>query len=67
MKTTLLEIGKKAIFPQFFKNSLNGINISLAWVFGIDKDVIKVNNNKDIKFLGQDLINIALKAGWCIG
>ena len=37
--------------------------MSLAWVFGIDKDVIKVNNDKNIKFLGQDLINIALEAG----
>ena len=67
MKMTFLEVGKKAIFPQFLKNPSNGIDVSLAWVFGIDEDVIKVNNDEDIKFLGQDLINIALKAGRCVG
>ena len=41
--------------------------MSLAWVFGVDKDVIEVNNDKDIEFLGQDLINVALKAGWGVG
>ena len=63
MKMTLLEVGKKAVFPQFLENSSNGINVSLAWVLGVDENVIKVNNNKDIKFLGQNLINIALEAG----
>ena len=67
MKTVFLEFGKKAIFPPFFKNLSNGIDVSLAWVFGLDKDVIEVNNGKGIKFLGQDLINIALEAGRYIG
>ena len=67
MKTTLLEIGKKAVFPQFLENPSNGIYVSLAWVLGVDEDVIKVNNDKDIEFLGQDLVNIALKAGRCVG
>ena len=40
--------------------------MSLALVFDIDKNVIKVNNNKDIKFLSQDLVNIALEAGQCV-
>ena len=62
-----LEVDKKAVFPQFFENPSNGINVSLAWVFGVDEDVIKVNNDKDIEFLGQDLVNIALEAGRCVG
>ena len=67
MKTTLLKVGKKAVFPQFLKNLSNGINVSLAWVFGIDKNIIKVKNGEDIKFFGQDLVNVALEAGWCVG
>ena len=67
MKITLLEIDKKAVFPQFLKNTSNGINVSLALVLGVDKNVIDINNNNDIEFLDQDLVNIALEAGWCIG
>ena len=63
MEMTFLEIGKKAVSPQFLENPLNVVNVSLAWVLGVDEDIIKVNNYKDIEFLGQDLINIALKAG----
>ena len=61
METTFLEVGKKAISPQFLKNPSNGIDVSLAWILNVDEDVIKVNNDKDIEFLGQDLVNIALE------
>ena len=67
METTLLEVGKKAVFPQFLENPSDGIDVSLAWVLGVDEDVIEINNDKDIEFLGQDLVNIALEAGRGIG
>ena len=67
METAFLKICKKAVFPQFFENSSNSIDVNLAWVFGVDKDVIKVKNGKNIKFLGQDLVNIALETGRCVG
>ena len=67
MKTTLFEVSKKAVFPQFFKNPSNNIDVSFAWAFGVDENVIEVKNDKDIKFLGKDLINIALKAGLYVG
>ena len=35
--------------------------MSLAWVFDVNKNVIKVNNNEKIEFLGQDLVNITLE------
>ena len=41
--------------------------MSLPWVFCVDENVIEINNDKDIKFFGQDLVNIALEAGQCIG
>ena len=66
METTFLEIGKKTVCPQFLGNLLNGVNVSLAWVLGIDEDDIEINNNKDIKFLDTDLVNIALEAGRCV-
>ena len=67
METIFLEVGKKAVFPQFLKNLSNDVDVSIVWVFGVNENVIKVNNDKDIKFLRQDLVNIALEAGWCIG
>ena len=66
METAFFEVGKKTVFPQFLKNRSNGIDMSLAWIFGIGENVIKVNNDKDIEFLGQDLVNIALEAGQCV-
>ena len=41
--------------------------MSLAWVLGVDKDVIKVKNDKDIEFLGQDFVNITLESARCVG
>ena len=66
MEMAFFEVGKKAVFPQFLKNPLNGINVNLAWVLSVDEDVIKVNNDENIEFLGQDLVNIALEANKCI-
>ena len=40
MKSALFEFGKKTIFPQFFKNPSKGIDVGLAWVIGIDEDII---------------------------
>ena len=33
----------------------------------MDEDVIKVNNDENIEFLGQDLVNVALEIGRGIG
>ena len=54
------------MFLQFFEKPSNGINVGLAWVFGIDKDIILINNDKNIKLFGQDLFNITLKTGWYV-
>ena len=66
MKFTFFKVGKKADFPQFFKNSSNGINVGLAEVFKIDKDIIGINGNKNIKYLSQDFNDITLESVCCI-
>ena len=40
MKLTFFKIGKKAIFPWFFENTLNNIDMGFIWVLNIDKDII---------------------------
>ena len=67
MKTVFLEVVKNVIFPQFFKYRLNDINVSLAWVVNVDEDLIKVNNDKNIEFFGQDLVNMAQEASRWVG
>ena len=50
------------MFPQFCKNPLNTRDVSFAWGFDINKYIIEINNDKNIKLLGQNLINIILEA-----
>ena len=35
----------------------------LTIIFGVNQDVIQVNNDKNIKVVDQNLIDIALKVG----
>ena len=49
MELTLLWIGKKAVFPKVLKDSSNGFDVALAWVFGIDQDVVQVHNDNYIE------------------
>ena len=56
LKMTLLEVGKKAVFPQFLENLLNRIDVSLVLVLVVEKDVIKVNNDKMSSFLTRILL-----------
>ena len=62
MKTTLFEVGKKTVFPQFVQYLADNIDVSLACILDVDQNVIKVNNHKNIKFFGQDLIDVTLEA-----
>lgn len=40
--------------------------MALCFIFNIDKDVIKIYNNKDIDLFYQNLINISLKYSYYI-
>ena len=40
MKSTFFQIYKNAMFLQFFRNQLNGIDMNLILIFGINEDVI---------------------------
>ena len=38
------------------------LQITLAQILDINKDIIQVKNDKNVKIFGQDLIDITLKA-----
>lgn len=40
--------------------------MAFFFVFNIDKDIVKVYNNKNIKLFCQNLIDISFKYGWYI-
>ena len=41
--------------------------MTVTLILSIDEDVIQIHNDKDIKLFSQDLVDIALEAGWSIG
>ena len=49
---------------EFFKDLIDSFYVTLADNFSINQDVIKVNNNKNIKFFCKNFVNVALEAGW---
>ncbi len=38
----------------------------LAWVLCVDQNLIQIHHNEGIKLFSKDLVDIALKTGWCI-
>ncbi len=67
MKSTLLQICIKAMFPQLLLYPLHCFHVRLFWILSIDQNVIQVHYNEDIKLFSEDLVNVALKTGGCVG
>ena len=67
MKLTLLQISKQVVFSQNIQIPLHVIHASLAWFLSVDKNVIQIHNDKNIKFFCQDLIDVFLEAYSDIG
>lgn len=40
--------------------------MGISLIISIDKDIVQIKNNKNIKFPRKDLINVSLKACQCI-
>ena len=55
------------MFSQLLQHSLNGLHVVLTFAFGVDEDVIEIHYHENVKLLCQDLVDIALKCGRCIG
>ena len=63
MKGILLQVGKITVFSVFFENLLNSFHVILAGVFEVNQNVIKVYNEKNIKYFYQNFVDVTLKAG----
>ncbi len=67
MKLALLEIGIQQVLPQLVQHPSNGLYMLFAFALGVDEDVIEIYYHKIVKLLCQDLVNITLKCGRCVG
>ncbi len=36
-------------------------------VLSVDENIIEIHYYEDVELLGQDLVDITLKRGWCVG
>lgn len=66
MGSPWLQIGKKAMSPEILEDLAYGPDVDLIRILGVDQDVQKYDD-EDIKLLGENLVDVALEAGWCIG
>ncbi len=48
---TFFQVNIQQIFPQLVQNPLNNFYVAISLIFGVNKNVIQVYNNKDIKLL----------------
>ncbi len=55
------------MFSKLLQHLSNGLHVLLAFAFDVDEDVIEVQYHKNVELLCQDLINVTLKRGRCIG
>ena len=50
MKTTLFQVGKQAVFPEFSEDPPDSFHVALPDVFDVNQDVIEIHNDENIKF-----------------
>ena len=66
MKTALLEVGVQLVLPQLVQHLPNGLDVLFALTLSVNENVIELHHHKNVKLLGQDLVDIALKYGRCV-
>ncbi len=55
------------MLPQLAQYPSNNLYILFALALSVDEDVIEIHYHKNVKLLGQDLVDITLKRGQYIG
>ena len=61
MKSTFFQIGIQQEFLQLVEYPTYCLDMAFSLIFGLDKDIIQIHNDKDIKFFCKDFINVALE------
>ncbi len=66
MKTALLKVCVQWVLLQLVQHPSNDLDVLFVFVLGVDKDVIEVHYDKNVKLFYQDLIDITLECGRCV-
>ena len=67
MISTLLQVGKQQKLSELLQHPLYGQDMFISVIISIDKDIVQIYNDEDVKFFSKDLIDISLEAGWRVG
>ena len=67
MKLTFFQISIQQEFPQLVENPAYCLDVAFALIFGIDKNIIQIYNDEDIKLFREDLIDVALECCQSVG
>ncbi len=67
MKLTLFQICIKAMFSELLQDPSYCLNMELSKILSIDQDFVQIHYNEDIKPFSENLVDVALKTGGCVG
>ena len=62
MKSILLQVDKQQELPKLFENLPYSCKVTFSVIITVDKDVIQINDNEDVKFISKNLVDISLEA-----
>ncbi len=55
------------MLPQLVQHPSNGLDVLFVLILSVDEDVIEIHYHENVEFLDQDLVDVTLKRGWCVG
>ena len=50
--------------PELFQNLPYDYDVSIFVIINVDEKVIQIHNDKNVKLLSKDLVDISLEACW---
>lgn len=56
-------MNKEPVFVELMKNPTYGFHIQLVKILGIDKDVVQIHNDKNVKLFSKYLGDAPLNTG----
>ncbi len=67
MELTLFWVGIQQMLLKLLQHPLNNLYVLFVFAFSVDENVIEVHYHENVELLCQDLVDVILKRGRCIG